>query len=75
MSKIATKLNYDQLIEYKLYKNINTYNDQVYMKVHKAGGLTLITGSRYSDYRFQSSSATRTGKVFIDMNNELEIRR
>lgn len=68
------KLSFDELEEYKLYKNINTYNDQVYMKICMAGNLVLITGSKYSDYKFQTSSATRTGKVFVEFNTELTKR-
>lgn len=70
-----TKLKLAELELYKLYKNINSWNDQWYMKVKRGLKTDLITGSRYSDYRFSTSSASTVDAVFVEFETKLQERR
>ncbi|NRA76807.1 MAG: hypothetical protein HRU18_01255 [Pseudoalteromonas sp.] len=70
----SAPLKYRQLELNRLYKNINTFNDQWYMKVIENNEEILLTGSRFSDYRFTVSSATLEGAVFLPFNTKLKER-
>ena len=68
------KLTFKELIEYRLYKNVNTYDDQWYMKIRLGKKAELITCSKFSDWTFNSSSASRSMEVFVDFKTELSKR-
>lgn len=60
------KLSFCELEEGVEYKNIHTWNDQVYLK--KDG--KLFTKSSFSNDSWSTSSASKTNKVFIPFSVE-----
>lgn len=66
-----TKLySFEEMEEWKLYKNINTFDDQWYMKAPLRYGDMLLTCSKYSMQKFSISSASRSKKVFCSFETE-----
>ena len=68
------QFSFAQLSPNRLYKNVNTFDDQWYMKIRTGKKDDLVTCSKYSNQTFSTSSATRTGKVFVLFNNQLTTR-
>jgi len=70
--KPVTKLKLNQLSLYKLYKNINRYQEQWYMKIIRNKKEVLITGSVFSGYRFRDSQVVSDKAVFIEFDTDVE---
>jgi len=53
-------ISFMQMTEDVEYKNINTFDDQIYKKINQQ----LVTKSKFSNYKWSGSSASRTRKYF-----------
>lgn len=72
--KYRETLTFEQMVSYKIYKNINEFDDQWYMKIALNGKFELVTCSKYSNRLFNTSSASRSLPVFVDFETKLKER-
>ena len=64
------RLPFAKMTEWQLYKNVNTFDDQWYMRV----GDELLTCSAMSNQTFNPSSASRKGYFFTPFKTKLTRR-